>query len=86
MSPGDANQNFAKVHDSGFIFGSIASAILTKFQEKETDRSNVIRQKVSFLAILWLFSHKRAPEDATRITFKNPRMLHFPTYEVVTPC
>ena len=39
-----------------------------------------------FRAFWGFFSHKRAPGDATRIIFKNPRMLHFPPYKVVTPC
>ena len=39
-----------------------------------------------FRAFWGFFSHKRAPGDATRIIFKNPRILHFPPYEVVTPC
>ena len=53
---------------------------------KTMDGSNVIRHKVSFLAILGLFSNKRAPGDAMRIIFKNLRMLHVPLYKVVTPC
>ena len=39
-----------------------------------------------FRAFWGFFSHKRAPGDATRIIFKNPRMLHFRPYKVVTPC
>ena len=53
------------------------------------DGSKVMWLKVSFLAILGhleaLFSPKRAPGDATRIIFKNPRMLLF-TYNFVTSC
>ena len=33
MSPGAANQNFAKVCDSGFIFGTIASTIWPNFRK-----------------------------------------------------
>ena len=62
---------------------------LTKFQEKATDRSNVLRQKVSFLAILGhfgAFSAIKEPLATQRELFSKIRECYIPPYEVVTPC
>ena len=85
----DMNQNFSKVCDSGFIFGTIASTFWPSFRKNNGWIISYKAKSVIFshFRTFWgFFSHKRAPGDATGIIFENPGMLHFPPYEVVNSC
>ena len=53
--PGGREPEFCQGLRQWFYIWYNCLHILTKFQEKATDGSNVIRQKVSFLAILGHF-------------------------------
>ena len=89
MSPGDANQNFAKVCDIGLYLVQLPPHF-DRVSEKNNGWIKCYEAKSvifsHFRAFWGFFSHKRAPGDATRIIFKNQRMLHFLPYKVVTPC
>ena len=87
--PGNTKQNFAKVCDSSFVFGTIASPLWLSFRKKTMDGSNAMWQKVSFLATLRHFGAFLAikePLGTQRESFSKIRECYISHHNVVTAC
>ena len=84
--PGDVNLNFAKVCGVALYLVQLPPYFNRVSEKKQLVDQMLYKAKSAIFAILGYFSHKRAPGDATGITFENMRMLLFPLNHVLTSC